>query len=651
MSNPTNTSSGKDRVQAFGRFLSAMVMPNIGAFIAWGLITALFIKTGWLPVPALGGFEGPDGTAHTGLVGPMISYLLPLFIAYSGGRLVADHRGGVLGAIAAMGVIVGSSIPMFIGAMIMGPLGGWVIKKFDDTIGRSVPTGFEMLVNNFSAGILGMLLAIAGFYAIGPAVEGFTALVSAGVEMLVNRGLLPLVSLFIEPGKILFLNNAINHGLLTPLGTAQSQEFGRSVYFLLEANPGPGAGVLLAYWMFAKGAIRSSAPGAFIIHFLGGIHEIYFPYVLMRPALLLAVIAGGMAGIATLVALGGGLVSAASPGSIFAILAMTPQGAHLANVAAVLVAAAVSFGVSAVVLRGATFSDDDLAAAQSNSKAMKGGVAAAGLPPVNTLGDLDAAKVEKIVFACDAGMGSSAMGASAFRQKVNAARIPVVVTNTSIENIPADADVVVTQNTLTSRALKSAPTAHHISIDNFMSNPVYNEFVDALKAAKLQPEPAAPAPEPVAVVVAAPAAPAVESDVLQAKNVKVGLPSVSRREAIVAVGKALVASGHVEPNYIDAMLRREELTTTYLGNGVATPHGTDAAKANVLSSGIVVHQYPGGVDFEGQKAHLVIGIAGKDGGHMNILSKLATVLGDEATAERLGQTTDADELYRALSQS
>ncbi len=301
----------KVRVQNFGRFLSNMVMPNIGAFIAWGIITALFIPTGWLPNETL-----------AKLVGPMITYLLPLLIGFTGGRLVGGDRGGVVGAITTMGVIVGADMPMFLGAMIVGPLGGWAIKHFDRWVEGKIKSGFEMLVNNFSSGIIGMLLALLAFMAIGPLVEVLSKGLAYGVDVMVQNNLLPLASIFVEPAKILFLNNAINHGIFSPLGVQQAAETGKSIFFLIEANPGPGLGVLMAYMFFGKGNAKQSAGGAAIIHFFGGIHEIYFPYVLMNPRLLLAVILGGMTGVFTLTLLNGGLVSAASPGSILAILAM-----------------------------------------------------------------------------------------------------------------------------------------------------------------------------------------------------------------------------------------------------------------------------------------------------------------------------------------
>lgn len=330
----------KIRIHNLGRFLTNMVLPNIGAFIAWGLLTALFIPTGWWPNREL-----------ATLVEPMIIYLLPLLIGYSGGKLTGGERGAVVGAIATMGVITGSEVPMFIGAMMMGPLAGWLITRFDQALTGKVKSGFEMLVNNFSAGIVGMGCGIVGFYFIGPAVDIASAALTAGVKATVEAGLLPLVSIFIEPAKILFLNNAINHGILTPLGIQQVREVGESLFFLIEANPGPGLGILLAYMVFGQGTARQTAGGASIIHFFGGIHEIYFPYVLMKPRLILAAIAGAMTGIFTLVILQAGIVAPASPGSIVAILLLTPKADVLGVSLAIVASTAVSFIVASLLLK------------------------------------------------------------------------------------------------------------------------------------------------------------------------------------------------------------------------------------------------------------------------------------------------------------
>ncbi|AJQ97619.1 PTS mannitol transporter subunit IICB [Gynuella sunshinyii] len=458
----SQTNNLKVGVQKIGRFLSAMVMPNIGAFIAWGLITALFIPTGWLPNETL-----------AALVGPMINYLLPLLIGYTGGKLVGGDRGAVAGAITTMGVIVGADIPMFLGAMIVGPLGGYVIKKFDQTVHGKVKAGFEMLVNNFSIGILGMITALLAYVVIGPVVQVLTQGLGAGVGWIVDHKLLPLVSIIVEPAKILFLNNAINHGVFTPLGAEQSAAVGKSIFYLIETNPGPGLGVLLAFMLVGKGAARSSAYGASIIHFLGGIHEIYFPYVLMKPRLILAVIAGGVTGVTVNMMFGNGLAGPPSPGSIFALTLMSTKGAGiLLTWASIAAAAAVSFVVAAIFIRMDNTETTDLAAAQADMAAMKAESKGAVL---------SSSKVQKIVVACDAGMGSSAMGATVLRNKVKDAGLNIEVINLAINDL-ADADIVITQAELTPRAQQKLPSAQHFSIGNFMDGAFYDDLVARLKA-------------------------------------------------------------------------------------------------------------------------------------------------------------------------
>ncbi|MDQ0112160.1 PTS mannitol transporter subunit IICB [Paenibacillus harenae] len=462
----------KVSVQRFGRFLSGMVMPNIGAFIAWGLITALFIPTGWIPNESL-----------AALVGPMITYLLPILIGYTGGQMIHGVRGGVIGAVVTAGVIVGSDIPMFLGAMIVGPFAAWVLKKFDKSIEGKIPSGFEMLINNFSSGIIGGGLALLAFKGIGPVVETFSKLLAQGVEFLINTGLLPLANILIEPAKVLFLNNAINHGILGPLALDQASKAGQSIIYMLESNPGPGLGILLAYWLFGKGMVKQSAPGAVVIHFFGGIHEIYFPYILMNPRLILAAIAGGVAGTFTFSIFGAGLVAAPSPGSIIAYITMTPKGGFLAMFSGVVVATIVSFLVAALLLKTskqADDSDNDLELAAKKVQQMKAeskGTAAQSAPqPARQTKRL----VNKIVFSCDAGMGSSAMGASILRKKITAAELPITVINTAINDIPSDADIVITHKTLTDRARQKAPDAEHISIDNFLKSPEYDLLVQRL---------------------------------------------------------------------------------------------------------------------------------------------------------------------------
>jgi mannitol PTS system EIICBA or EIICB component len=448
--------SVKAGVQKFGRFMSGMIMPNIGAFIAWGLITTLFIEAGWLPNERL-----------ATLVGPMITYLLPLLIAYTGGKMVWGVRGGVVGAIAAMGVIVGTDIPMFIGAMIMGPLGGLVIKLSDKAIEGKVPVGFEMLVDNFSAGILGMGVALFGFFAMQPVLTVVITFLQTGVEVLINAKLLPLTSLFIEPAKVLFLNNAINHGILTPLGAQNVQESGKSILFLLETNPGPGLGILLAYLFFSKGNIKASAPGAIIIHFFGGIHEIYFPYILMRPILILAAMGGGTAGVLTNMLLDSGTVASPAPGSIFALMAVAPKGGHLPILIAVAISTAVSFVIAMPFVKTFASQEDDgaLADAQNKMKAMKADSKGMG-------------SITQILFACDAGMGSSAMGANKLTKMLKAEGLNIKVEHCSVDDIPANAQLIICHRDLAERVTSSGTKAQCISVTNLVNAPEYKEVVE-----------------------------------------------------------------------------------------------------------------------------------------------------------------------------
>lgn len=622
------TSNIKLKVQNFGRFLSNMVMPNIGAFIAWGFITAIFIPTGWYP---------NENVAK--LVAPMITYLLPLLIGYSGGKLVHGERGGVVGAITTMGVVVGASIPMFLGAMIVGPLGGWMIKQFDKAVDGKIKSGFEMLVNNFSAGIIGMLLALLSFFAIGPSVVVASSVLASGVDFMVQHNLLPLTSIIVEPAKILFLNNAINHGIFSPLGIQQAAEQAQSIFFLIEANPGPGLGLLLAYMFFGKGAAKGSASGAAVIHFFGGIHEIYFPYVLMNPRLIIAMILGGMTGVFTLTLFGSGLSSPASPGSIIAILAVTPKTSMLGVIVSVMAAATVSFLVSVVLLKTTKNADKSFEEAQSDVIAMKDESKGLKTETFN-LGN-----VTKIVVACDAGMGSSAMGAGVLRKKVQDANLDINVINLAINNLTSDADIVITHKDLTQRAKQYAPNAYHISLTNFLDSDLYSQLVNELVVA-----------QGVSNTNNSNIATSTDSNQplfkLTEKDIFLGLTAQNKEEAIRFVGQKLVDNGYVEPVYIEAMLERERLTSTYLGESIAVPHGTIEAKDSVINTGIVFCQYPAGVKFGEEaddKAKIVIGIAARNNEHLDVIAKLTNALDDPNIIAKLSNTTRFDEVLAILS--
>ncbi len=605
-------------IQRFGRFLSGMVMPNIGAFIAWGLITALFIPTGWIPNENL-----------SKLVGPMIIYLLPVLIGFTGGKMIGGARGGVLGAIATIGIVVGTDIPMFLGAMIMGPIGGYVIVKVDKLFAEKVPAGFEMLINNFSVGIVGAVLAVIAYTAVGPIVLTLNEVLKNAVEGIVRAGLLPIASIVIEPAKILFLNNALNHGVLAPMGVQQVGEIGKSIFFLLETNPGPGLGILLAYFIFSKGMIKQSAPGAIVIHFLGGIHEIYFPYILMNPLLIIPVIAGGASGVFVFQLFDVGLVATPSPGSIFALMAMAPRGGLIPVLAGVLVSTVVTLLAATPIIkrRGNIEDEETLEAAKDQMKEMK--VKKTMEDCVDSIHE----DIKRIVVACDAGMGSSAMGASTLRNKLKSKGVHIEVVNEAVENIPKDAQIVITHESLTPRAKRVAPQAEHISIKDFIQTSAYDLLLERLTKTNTTTEDI----------------PTKELSVLRIENIRLGLKSVEKTDAIKMAGWLLVESGYAGEDYIDAMIQRENDLTTYIGNGIAIPHGVSSAKKQIKKTGISILQFPEGVDFGEGMAHLVVGIAGVGNDHLTILSNLAAIMEDEAIAEEIKKTSDIEYVYQLFT--
>ena len=642
-------------VQRFGTFLSNMIMPNIGAIIAWGLLTAFVIPDGWTPNEQI-----------ATVVGPTIFYLLPILIAYTGGKLVYGVRGGVVGAVGVMGVILatsdvlfigedGNAAPMFLGAMVMGPLTAWTMKKIDAIWDGKVKPGFEMLIDNFSAGIWAAVMSIGGMFLLAPVLREVIAWLGSAVQFLVDNSLLPLSSILIEPAKVLFLNNAINHGVLTPLGIQQAAEQGFSILFLLEANPGPGFGLLLAYCFFGKGIARASAPGAVIIHFFGGIHEIYFPYVLAKPRLILAMILGGITGITINMVLDTGLRAPAAPGSFLAVLAQTPAGMYFGVILSVFGAATVSFLVTAFLLKLDRSDDGDLAAATAEMEEMKGKSSLASTMLVGS-GTEHTGPISKIVFACDAGMGSSAMGASVLRRKVQAAGFDdVTVVNRAIQNLEDEWDLVVVHRDLADRARIRTPSAAHVTVDNFMNSPRYDEVVEVLRRNNGDGADGADGAGATGGAGATSAAAAgggtgvaTEESVLAEESVVLAGTATNRDEAITEAGELLVASGAVAADYVPAMLEREQSVSTYMGNLLAIPHGTNESKLSIQRTAISFVRYPDGLDWNGKQVEFVIGIAGAGDDHMKLLGPIAETFLDESQVTRLREATTPAEVRARL---
>lgn len=602
----------KEKVQSFGNFISSMIIPNIGAFIAWGFITAIFTPTGWFPNEKI-----------TLLVEPLTQYLLPLLVGITGGKVTGGARGGVVAAISTIGVIASTSIPMVLGAMVMGPLSGYIIKKFDKIIKDKVPAGFEMLVNNFSLAIIGMILAIVGLFVIGPSMTIIVGVMNIGVSFIVKNGLLPLLAVFMEPIKVLFLNNAINHGIIGVIALDQVNEYGKSILYLLEANPGPGLGVILSYFIYSKGTMKQSAPSAAIIQFFGGIHEIYFPYILINPSLLLAAIIGSIVSIITFLTFNSGLIATASPGSIFSIMMLSHKSDILTNLLGVCVGAIVSFFISAFLLKRKYREKDDKNTNRENVQEL----------------DLDIKDIKKIVFACDVGMGSSAMGATNFRNRIKDFNLDIEIVNSSVANIPDDADIIITHKGLLDSIKKEINKDKIIFIENFLEDDNLEVLYEKLSKKNEGNE--INAVEDLLEV--------ENNTLLNEGNILLGLESESKEEAIIRAGELLFNNGYTKYEYIDSMLERENIISTYIGLGIAIPHGTESGKSEVEKAGIIVLQYPKGIKFGTQTAYLLIAVAAKHDEHLEIISSIAKSLEDIELIEKIKTATNPKDILKAFN--
>ena len=603
MSYEKSINNTRDKFQKFGSFLSGMVIPNIGAFIAFGLITAIFIESGWYPNERI-----------AKLIVPILSYLLPILIGYSGGELVHGKRGAVAGAIGTFGLVVGADIPMFLGAMIVGPFSGLVIKKFDDTFRDKVPNGFEMIVDNFSLGILGGIVCVLSFLFIEPVVVSLTNAMANGIESLMNKGYLPLVSFLIEPGRVLFLNNAIDHGIMAPLGLTQVAKVGYSPLFMIIGNPGIGLGILLAYWKFGKGNMKEAAPGAIIIQFLGGIHEIYFPYVLSNPLTLIACIAGQMTNIIVMGLLNYGTVYTPSPASIFSVIAMTPKGKYLSMLIVVLSATIVTFLVASIFVKRyyRNYTEDENVESESLNQDL----------------EIEDKKVEKIVVACDAGMGSSAMTASSLKKRLKNEGFDIDVVHTSIQSIPDEADLIVVHKELAEAARKKAPNKTRIVISSYINPKEFDDLVDLLNEKRSDLK--------------------TNLEVLPEKNIVIDDSIDTREKALEKISQMLVDGGYTTEKYLDGMKEKEEEFHTNMGNGLAIPHGSYAYKKEILNTGLAVIVNKKGITWNDEKVYLVVGIAGKGDEHLEILSKIATEFDTEEKVREIVELGDKEKIKKAL---
>lgn len=607
-----------DRIRKFGGHMSGMVMPNLGAFVDWGLLAALFIPTGWIPNEKL-----------NEMVGPILNYLLPLLIGYTAGYNIHGQRGGVIGAFTTMGVIVGSDITMFSGAMIMGPFSSWLLKKFDHAVEGKIKPGFEMLINNFSLGILGFALAILGYLIIGPVVNAIIAFLTAGINFLIAKKLIPLLAVFMCPAQVLFLNNAVNHGIISPIAFAQAQEAGKSLMFLLDSNCGPLLGTLCSIAVFGKGKAKETAPMAMFIAGIAGIGEVYFPFILANPIMIFATMGGLATSLLLLVVLGGGLVGMPSPGSLINIALMTPKDAAVANVLAIGAGFAVALLIGSFILKtiGSPEEEADLAVAgiDMGTKTAKPEAALKKHKPSS------GGAIRYIIVACDSGMGSSAMGASVLKNRLQKEGYKdIKVKNSSASRIDPDADMIITLEGLIERAKLSVDNTgrEFLAINNFLKEADYDRALEVIEDRNGK-EKAKP--------------------ILSEENIALNVKVKDKEEAIRYAGKILVENAYTTPKYIEHMMERERRFSVYIGNHLAIPHGIESSDSEIYTSGLSVVQIPEGVDFgDGNIAYVVIGIAGKDGTHLNMLSNIALICAEEENIEKMRHAENKQEIMELL---
>ena len=570
-------------LQKFGATLSAMVMPNIGVFIGWGLLTALFIPTGWMP-----------NAYWSVLVGPVLTYLLPALIGYTAGYNVYGRRGGVIGAFATMGVVIGADVVMLVGGMVMGPLAAYALKRFDQMVQGRVKTGMEMLVDNFSLGLIGVGLCMVGYAAVAPIMTGLQSILSFGVNYMTVHGFLPLAALFVQPAQILFLNNAINHGIMVPLGLQQAAEVGKSVLFLVEANGANWVGLVAAFAVFGAGMAKKTAPGAVAIMFFGGIAEVCFPYCLMQPLTILGPIAGNMFALSVLTLFDGGAVGPPSPGSVFAFYLMTPKDSMLVNTVAYFGSLTISFLVTGLVLK--------------LSK--------------QAAGESDA----------DVGESAAVTAPASAPAAGRLAKLHPSISHMAVEEIPQDADIVVTNISLLGRAQKTArPGTPILTISNFMEQKEYDAIAAQIQGMLAADQAAKP------------------QEILKRENIVLGASFRHKGEAINACADLLIGSGYAAESYRADMFARDADVSVYLGNGVALPHGLASSKEMIYASGICFIQVPEGVSWgDGNTAYLVIGVAGRETEHTEILGRIAEKLCVPEYREQLRRATHADDVMAIL---
>lgn len=554
------------------------------------------------------------------------NYIIPVIICYNSGKEFHEKYGGIVSVIIISSFLINGSLQSFIEPIIIGFSFGYFTKKYFQLTEKIKLPGFEMLINNLSLGLLSLVFSYFVYKGI-PYYKLFQDSIQLGLKDLVfNNRFIPFLSILIEPGKIFFMNNFINHGLLTPLGYSEVKEAGKSIFFLLETNPGPGLGILIYYYIVNKkekniNKIKEVRTN-FYIHFIGGIHEVYFPYVLKNIKLIFALIAGAFVGNFIFLNFNLGLVGLASPGSIILLMLLAPLESKLLVLFGVISSSIVTFGL-AYIFDNKKDGENIMEEKQQE--------------------DLYFSPKEKlrICVACDAGMGSSAMGATLFRKKLEKEKIKnIEVFNSSIDNVPENVNVIVVHSQLFERLKVDKEGKNIYIIEDFMDGAFYDNLVKKIKEKFEEKE----AVEEISL-----SSENKELKILEKENIKVGLKRVEKNLALKEATDLLIERGYVEKEYFESMLEREKISSTYLDYGIAIPHCTKEGRKFIRNCGVAVLQYPYGIDYGNRKkVYLLIAIASLEDRHMEILNKLAEIFDDEKTAEELSTTSTIDSIYNCL---
>lgn len=592
----------KAKLKKTAEFISHIVVKNIPFFIVIGIVTLL----------DLGEFKTL-----------LYSTLLPVIMAYTAGSTIEEKYGGITAVIIMGGVLAQYKIGSLLEPIFIGAAGGYSIKKYGEFIKKYEYPGYEMLINNLGLASIGLSLIWLINKGL-PFYEEFQLLFQQNVvSRLFNVEYLPLYSIIIEPSKVFFMNNFINHGIFSVLGVSELTEKGKSIFFLLETNPGPGLGMLMAYFFTGKKeAKRKETLSNIFIHSIGGIHEVYFSYVLRNLRMILPLILGGMSGIYLFSKLNLGLVGIASPGSVFLIMILAPFKDKLPVLFSIAVSAGVSFFLSYIMLRQQQNFEIDPEEKKEKDILLE----PEDIPHKVT-------QYKNICLVCDAGMGSSAMGLTFLRRKLeknNLTGTGIHVVNCSIDNIKyKNPDVIIVHNQLLERTKKEISGVEIIVIDDFLDPKPYDLLIEKIKKQR----------KPLKKV----------EHTLEKENIILGLKRVKKEEALTKLGKSMYENGYVDSPYIDSILERESLGSTYTGKGIALPHGTAKGRMYIKKTGLVIHQYPYGIDFgNGNIVYVLIGVAALEDEHIEIISKIADIIDDEKASEILATAMDIEDVYKIL---